>query len=413
MFRKFMKLIKTPVEFVRDSYFFKCGYMGLNFKCDNLFVVSNLGQLNQAHSLIKKERFKNNFLLILYTSKNKVMPEIVKKNVDSGLFSSFAVFRLPNKPSQINIKNAIYINNSYRNIINTLKIKNLFIQSFERHYALLASYAKSKNIKVNLIEEGTGTYRYSTIHEFNRIFKESLSWKERKQMYCIKHLCFFKNIRPMLSIYHDYNTIYAAFPHLVPDFFTFRKKEYFFLYDNIKIGEDIRDIKLKYNITSNDIIFLNQRYKFTSLQCYAKSLLLLLSEFSLKYKCNVFIKLHPKDSEEFKVTLRNYLKKYKIRSIILIDFYGFTIEPLLIMVKPRFVLGMTSSGLIYSSLLSKTIQSATIYPILREKIDKELVEDLDGIGLDVNNDIFSDSDKHFEILSKFPSTKIISLMDEI
>ena len=53
-------------------------------ECDNIFYISNLGQLRQIETLIEFENLSNNVLIIGYTNKNLEMPSFVLKQVDKN-----------------------------------------------------------------------------------------------------------------------------------------------------------------------------------------------------------------------------------------------------------------------------------------------------------------------------------------
>lgn len=46
-------------------------------KDSNLFVISNLGQLNHVESLIRKFCYKNNVLIVVYTEANYHVPQLI------------------------------------------------------------------------------------------------------------------------------------------------------------------------------------------------------------------------------------------------------------------------------------------------------------------------------------------------
>ncbi|WP_326845035.1 polysialyltransferase family glycosyltransferase [Mannheimia haemolytica] len=54
------------------------------------------------------------------------------------------------------------------------------MSSFERHYSLLGTLAKNMGFKVNLVEEGTGTYKYSSMQEACKKLDDSMNYQEKK-----------------------------------------------------------------------------------------------------------------------------------------------------------------------------------------------------------------------------------------
>ncbi|WGE63021.1 alpha-2,8-polysialyltransferase family protein [Actinobacillus equuli subsp. haemolyticus] len=390
--KKIKKLLFNPLRFIADSWFCKYAHLEDFKKTKNLFVLTHLGQLAQAEALIKQEKLLNCVLIILYTKKNTKMPELVRKSSDPKLFNRVQQLKIPSFPNKIHIKNLVYINNSYRELLAKIKPNRLFIFSFEKHYSLLAQRAIDRKIEVNLIEEGTATYKYNSLKEANFLINSSLSAKERKTAFFIRTLPIFKELRPALSLFHNFKKVYAVFPELLKNTFSFKEGKEFFLYSDIEANKNILDIIRRYEISSNDIIFLNQRYPFPQ-TVYAKCLIHELSIYANRYHCKVFLKLHPKDPTELKDVLRNEIDCMSMNSnIILIDEYGFLIESLIKETSPKKVVALTSTSLVYSGLLSKNTNSESIYLLIKEKM-------LEHINYD--HKVFYEVEDHFNILKKF------------
>ncbi|MFZ7264438.1 polysialyltransferase family glycosyltransferase, partial [Avibacterium volantium] len=203
--RKVRKFLFHPIAFIRDSWIFKYNPLGNLIRIKNLFVISHLGQLAQVESVIKKEQLLNCMLIIVYTNKNKKMPQLVRNNSDKNIFKEILFLELPSFPNKINIKNLIVINNSYREALKRVKPHRLFILSFEKHYCLLANRANEMNIEVNLIEEGTATYKYDNYHEANNKIMQSFSKSEQWKLFLIKTLPLFRELRPVYKIYNNFN----------------------------------------------------------------------------------------------------------------------------------------------------------------------------------------------------------------
>lgn len=393
MKRKLKKLMFRPIEFLKDSWLFDYNSLEEHKKTKNLFVISHLGQLAQIESLIKRDKLLNCVLVIVYTRKNKEMPKLVRDRANKTLFNRVLLLAIPSFPNKIHIKNLVKINNTYKKMIDEISPSRLFVLSFEKHYCLLLSYAKSKKIIVNLVEEGTATYKYDNYEQANQVILNSFSKEERRKAFLIKRLPMFKELRPVLEIYRDFNTVYAIYPELMSRIFNAKHYVEFFLYENIKITSETVKINSQYNIRENDIIFLNQRYPFPQ-ELYASSLISILVDLFLGGNTQkIFIKLHPKDSEELKNALRNEIEEKNYQeNIIIIDKYGFLVEELVALTKPCIVSALTSTGLVYSNKISPGTQPISIYPKLKSKL-------LESISY--SDAVFKESDEHFYVLSKF------------
>lgn len=102
--RKVRKFFFHPIAFIRDSWIFKYNPLGNLIRIKNLFVISHLGQLAQVESVIKKESLLNCTLVILYTKKNKRMPQLVRNSANKNIFKEILFLELPSFPNKINIK---------------------------------------------------------------------------------------------------------------------------------------------------------------------------------------------------------------------------------------------------------------------------------------------------------------------
>ncbi|HGO5855284.1 TPA: alpha-2,8-polysialyltransferase family protein [Mannheimia haemolytica] len=389
--KKTFKFCSNPIRFFKDSWLFKHNYLEELHKTKNLFVVSHLGQLAQAEALIKKESLLNCALVILYTKKNRRMPELTRKQANKSLFKRVLLLEIPASPNKIHIKNLIQMNNSYQRMIDDIKPHRLFVFSFEKHYGMLLAYAEKKKIQVNLIEEGTATYKYDSIEDANKKIRNSLSFKERVKAKWIRILPIFSELRPSLSIYNRFNTVYSVDSKALEKVFFAKNYQYFFLYENVESDFLVQSIQKKYKITSRDIIFLNQRYPFP-VDIYADILIDILKSHKPS-DGKVFLKLHPKDTEELKAALKNAISKdYLIYQFIFIEESGFLVENLINLTKPREVIALTSTGLVYAPKTSQETESISIYPALRKRMLERIP---------YTDSVFKESDEHFHILQKF------------
>lgn len=389
--KKTLKFCSNPIRFFKDSWLFKHKYLEEQYKTENLFVISHLGQLAQVEALIKKEAFLNCVLVILYTRKNIKMPELTRKNANKSLFRRVLLLEIPTYPNKIHIKNLIQMNNSYQRMIDEIKPHRLFVFSFEKHYGMLLAYAAKKNIAVNLIEEGTATYKYDSIEDANEKIKKSFSLKEKVKAKFILTLPLLSELRPSLSIYNRFNTIYSVDSKALEKVFFAKKYQYFFLYENIEADFLVKSIQKKYNITSKDIVFLNQRYPFP-VKVYADILIDILKSHKPS-DSKVFLKLHPKDTEELKAALKNAINEdHLIPQFVLIEESSFLVENLIHFTKPKQVIALTSTGLVYAPKTSQETESISIYPLLRQKMLEKMP---------YSDSVFKESDEHFHILQKF------------
>lgn len=158
MLQKIRKALFHPKKFFQDSQWFATPLFSSFAPKSNLFIISTFAQLNQAHSLTKMQKLKNNLLVILYTTQNMKMPKLIQKSVDKELFSVTYMFELPRKPGIVSPKKFLYIQRGYKKLLKTIQPAHLYVMSFAGHYSSLLSLAKKMNITTHLVEEGTATY---------------------------------------------------------------------------------------------------------------------------------------------------------------------------------------------------------------------------------------------------------------
>lgn len=385
---KIKKAILKPISFIKDSYFFKFHLAEDHRTTDNLFFISQMGQLAQYEELIRQRKLKNNVLIVLYTKKNNKMPRDISNKASTDLFNTIRLLCLPKAPMNINIKNYILMYNSYSYLLKRVKPKYIFISSFEKHYSLLANIAKSLNILVNLVEEGTGTYKYNNMAEANMELRRNLSKKEKIETIKIKLLPHYSELKNSLEIFNKFSNIYVSYPNLASEMFDCKNIYKFSAYQNTKISPEAISFCKAKKINKNDILFLAQRYPFPEEE-YISSLLETVKKFS-KNKKRVFIKLHPKERDSTKFIYLKLAKKLK--NIFIIHDVSFSSEEVISFIKPNFVLSLTSTGLVYSNLISEKTKNISIYPTFKKSIIKR-------IGF--NEDNFREIEQHYQILRKF------------
>jgi len=370
--------------------------IGIGQESNNLFVISHLGQLLQIEAFIEHKNLVDNFLVVLYTEHNMIMPRLIEERYNDKKFKGIYLFKLSSFPNTLHLKKLFFMRRGYREIIDSLKPKSLYVLSFEGHYNLLLAYAKLKRGKVFLIEEGTATYKKN----MPKIVKGK---KEKLTILFIKYLPFFNSLKIVLTRYVDFDRLYVSFPKLAQKRFQTTHTEYFFAYKTIEESSNIKELVSKYNISSNDFIYVNQRYTIQDKE-FVSSIVTILMQFSKYCKGKIFIKMHPKDSREL---IKAFKQQIKIRgieqTIILINESKFLIEPTIALVGVRGVIGLTSTVLVYAPMVSSTTKVYSIVPIF---LDKVILSSYNQEGIDT---IY----EHFEILQNFEHINIIDDIDTL
>ena len=387
IFKKIKKLIFHPVQFIADSYWFKTPPFS-NFPNDtNLFVVSTFAQLNQVHSFIKFRKLNNNIIVILYTLKNLKMPRLVKSSVDHKLFDTIYLYELPVKPSKLSLKYFVYISRGYRRLLNDINPKNIFVMSFSGHYALLLAIAKKKKTTTHLIEEGTATYA-----PLLDSFTPNISKIER---------FFLKNHLNNKGYYNNFDHLHVTYPELARNIFTGRQISRFFAHAaGMSMTKDVLDIQHAYRIGTQDYIYVSQRFPVQD-DLYYHIIIDILSNLSLQLNCTIFIKLHPKEMEN-KDIMQVFLDKTESNpNLIAINTPPFLIDPLIYLTQPKGIIGITSTSLVYASLLNPNIQTISIAAIVLDILRHQYNQNCPMM------------EEHLEIIKYFSSVHIIPNMDAL
>ncbi|HGH0134174.1 TPA: alpha-2,8-polysialyltransferase family protein [Neisseria meningitidis] len=383
MLKKIKKALFQPKKFFQDSMWLTTSPFYLTPPRNNLFVISNLGQLNQVQSLIKIQKLTNNLLVILYTSKNLKMPKLVHQSANKNLFESIYLFELPRSPNNITPKKLLYIYRSYKKILNIIQPAHLYMLSFTGHYSYLISIAKKKNITTHLIDEGTGTYAP---------LLESFSYHPTK----LERYLIGNNLNIKGYIDH-FDILHVPFPEYAKKIFNAKKYNRFFAHaGGISINNNIANLQKKYQISKNDYIFVSQRYPISD-DLYYKSIVEILNSISLQIKGKIFIKLHPKEmGNNYVMSL--FLNMVEINPrLVVINEPPFLIEPLIYLTNPKGIIGLASSSLIYTPLLSPSTQCLSIGELIINLIQKySMVENTEMIQ------------EHLEIIKKLNFINILN-----
>lgn len=379
---------------------------------DNLFVLTHLGQLKQMEALIKSKNIVNNCLVVLYTSKNLIVPKTVHDQY-SELFDKAIFLEIPFGINKIDFPKLRNLEKKYQKLINLSDPKALYLNSFEGHYAVLTSIAKNKNISTILVEEGTATYKLnlktmvqdeadsaldykfirskfmSTIGQ-TQIFKRIVKIQKYNKDFYKQSKKFFvevakderfqkqlievagnQHLKASLLPFKDFDKAYASFPNLIKEGFGVKEVDYFLIHEIVddKSIDEAKEIIDQYGITSNDVLYVSQRYHLDPEQ-YARAVTSILTRI-IKDDQRVFIKLHPKEDEKIYDAFK-YLEFVSNKKFVVIEESQFLIESVIRVSKISHLIGLTSTTLVYGPLVSPTTKSISIAQELIEMLPNTL-----------------------------------------
>ncbi|CUU70689.1 Alpha-2%2C8-polysialyltransferase (POLYST) [Campylobacter hyointestinalis subsp. hyointestinalis] len=379
---KTTKLIKHPISFFKDLKILN----GMNkfqqtktYK--NIFIISNLSQLNIIKNIIEYEKLKDILLVVLYTNKNTKMPKLILNEAKKDIFEQIVLFLLPNGPMNLKLTSYITIKKDYEKLIKLYQPNYVYLLSFEAHYSILANIAQNNGAKLILIDEGTGTYKDKKELNFN-ILKKNI-WR-------------YFNLDSAFKWANNFSKIYASNPECL--------KNNFFANEFIKFSPHLDRFKSidnatlsliqKYNITNDDIIYTNQRYTI-EIDDFVDTIILILDIISKKLNSKIFIKMHPKDHDTTIKIFKEKLSDFK--NIILILDNAFLIEQSIRYIHPKAVISLTSTTLVTTQVINKNIKSYSIadwFCNIVPKTDRNLI----GI---------KQIEEHKEILYRFQNIEFI------
>ena len=351
-------------------------------------------------ALISSKNISNNCLVVLYSIKNLIVPKTVHDQYAS-CFRRVVFIEIPFGANKLDFSKLRQIEKKYKKIIMLSKPNNLYLNSFEGHYAILTSIAKEKSIKTILVEEGTATYKFnlkkmiqnkqestlsykfvrskfmSTVGETQAFKKVVKAHKNNKELYkqskvfvnqIVKDERLQKDLIKLVGSQHlkaslvpfkAFDKAYASFPSLIKEGFGVRDVDYFLIHEvvNEQSIEDARKIIKQYNITENDVLYVSQRYHLDPEQ-YAKTVTAILTRM-INSEQTVFIKLHPKENKKVYDSFK-YLEFVSNKKFVVIEESQFLIESVIRLSKISQLIGLTSTTLVYGPLVSPTTKSISI-----------------------------------------------------
>ncbi|MDT4813756.1 Alpha-2,8-polysialyltransferase (POLYST) [compost metagenome] len=352
---KLTKLVTKPRLFWRDMLK-KRGlvYDFPKVEAENLFILSNLGQLMQIQSLIRFEGLHNNYLVVLSTPANRSMPRSILAQADRNLFVKMRECVLPRSPNEVDIGKLTRIAALYRGLLSSTKATSLYLLSFERHYAVLAHLAQQRGLRLCLVEEGTGTYKMTDDGSNIAAVVPPRSAKARVAYALIRSFPIFAAIRPALGHVKAFDRAYVAFPRSLGNGFAVGHKERFFLHaGGMSTNARAHDLVEKYAIGRADTIYVNQRYPVDA-ALFSAVICEILMEIAAQQHTRIFVKFHPKDAPEiikdFEAAISTHSETHD--RIVIIHEADFLIEPAISIAQPRAVVGLASTALVYAPLVS-------------------------------------------------------------
>ncbi|MBD1383010.1 alpha-2,8-polysialyltransferase family protein [Metabacillus arenae] len=383
----------------------------------NLFIVSNIGQLYQAQALIRKKNLDQNILALLYTNVNTTILDYLHANVDESLFVKKETVLLPNHPNNFSIRKLAKIRLEYEQLFNKYNPEKVFICSFESHYNFIKDIAVEKSVMTVLFEDGTATYKFlieedeeepkltkrmkrafrisgndfknafkklfaaitqltkASIRTLKRLIAALFTKEQRKNL---KASIYPKHLKSAFKTINEFDEVYVTFPEKAKDIF--KSKVYNEMISDYSLNEETTEVINRSNtlkkLASNSVVFVNQRYN-VPVNLHVNIILSFLSQYYNEDK--IFVKFHPKDSTEMKEAFWSGLQNFKLDAEIIDLNIEVPFEAILKVKKPKEVIGISSTSLIYTQKIlptTTTVSCANYYidNLKQNKVDQKVVD---------------------------------------
>ncbi|RVP65508.1 hypothetical protein CN071_17570 [Sinorhizobium meliloti] len=354
-----------------------------------LFIVSQVGQVRRAQELAKQLGINGASLAILYTKKNPQMPIATAAIADPYVFADIQKVEIHPASNDLSALAAKRARATYKALLTEVQPDDLFVCSFERHYAVLCDEALKRGTKLSLYEEGTAIYKYSvdgfstfTPHTlassaktiYNRVWKKQpitkyviapivialhqlaiipkligLTFWEMYKTPQVQKLVLEKSEPEFLGGWRNFDSVYASNPSVLAKHFkSQRYVETSPEYDDPAIIKEAIRLSFEYEIDDKTAIFASQPFPIDALAMSA-ALIDVLNHLSVKTGMRVLIKLHPREKPANVRAYRSAIEKLGASETIrLVEGVDTPAEYLAIYSDCPAVISISSSTLMYA-----------------------------------------------------------------
>ncbi|MDE3832763.1 hypothetical protein GOA63_31615 [Sinorhizobium meliloti] len=354
-----------------------------------LFVVSQIGQLRRAQELAHQLGIVQASLAILYTKKNPQMAVATEAIADPNLFTEITKVEIHPASNDLSLLAANKARAVYKNLLATLNPDDLFVCSFERHYAILCEEAEKRGSNLALFEEGTAIYKHS-VEGFSSFAKHSIGsaartiynrvWKKHPitkyvlaplavvvhQIFIIPKLMALtaweiyktpqlqkiilsRSQRAFLQSWNKFDTVYASNPSALTGHFKARQYvEASPMFNDPSLIEEARLEAVRHGIDGGTAIFASQSFA-VDLAAMSAAIVHLLHLLAERSQMKVSIKLHPREKPATVKALRGAIERLQLgETIRLMEGVSVPAEYLAIYSDCQMVVSISSSTLMYA-----------------------------------------------------------------
>lgn len=354
-----------------------------------LFIVSQIGQARRAQELAKQLGINGASLAILYTKKNPQMPIATAAIADPHIFADVRKVEIHPASNDLSKLAAKRARSTYKGLLAEVQPDDLFVCSFERHYAVLCDEALKRGTKLSLYEEGTAIYKYSvdgfstfTPHTlmsslktiYNRVWKKQpitkyviapiaialhqiailpklagLTIWEIYKTPQIQKLVLKKSEPEFLGGWRKFDAVYASNPSVLTNHFeSQRYVEASPDFDDPSLIKEAIRLSFKHDIDDQTAIFATQPYAVDA-SAMSAAIVDVLRQVSAQTGMRILIKLHPREKPSHIAAYRSAIAKFGVGDTVrLLEGVEVPAEYLAIYSDCQAVISISSSTLMYA-----------------------------------------------------------------
>jgi|GEM_PF-4467105 len=298
-------------------------------------------QYDKRHSTDKAKHT----LIFLWTPNEKPSPAIILE-ICFHFFDEIILLKIPSGNQRIHYFKIKKIYQIY-NAILSRDTTHILVFSFKKHYAILLDIAHKKNIKTILAEEGTASYEFLIKPDKGNLPPLTMRYILRKtrdiihSFFIKKHPCYKRFLEP----YRKFNALRLDYPQILESYI---KADHVITFP-FKINETrksyINNIIEKYRYNRHDIIFASQLIWDIDFIKIMPLIVKILRQYILDHthKRKIIFRPHPKENIAL---IKKHLALYQDIFTLEADI-SYPLEELIYVLKPKAVISIGSSSLVY------------------------------------------------------------------
>jgi len=318
-------------------------------------MLGTLNQLRQAEHLIRYEGIEDNYLVVIAIPQSSPNTQIVLESADKKLFKHITTRLISPKANVFAWLQFHELKRGYQTVFREIKARNFFMFNFESHYTLAIYAAREAGCTLNLIEEGGTTYKMLPDRKLRTPFISIPHLPHKLFLFFFRLFPYYRKMQATTDYWDTFDRLYVAFPERLQGQMEAKEIVRFNMHAKSMLDTDTdkysQQLVKKYNITSEDYIFLSSRYKFQPL-LFCLAAISIFKQITRHGAGKLFVKLHPAEQPSTHKLFLERIAKANLPRVKLIGERDFLIEPVISIAKPKAVLGFATATFLYSPEIS-------------------------------------------------------------